>query len=79
MSLTLSFKVAIGSLLFLVIIHKLEYYINAKIVGNSKIKTSIWVLIAMVIMETLFGLIKVAIAPIIYGYIKEELKKLELV
>lgn len=79
MSLTLSFKVAIGSLLFLVIIHKLEYYINAKIVG-SKIKTSIWeLLIAMVIMETLFGLMGVAIAPIIYGYIKEELKKLELV
>lgn len=79
MSLTLSFKVAIGSLVFLIVIHKLEYYINAKIVG-SKIKTSIWeLLIAMVIMETLFGLMGVAVAPIIYGYIKEELKRLELV
>lgn len=79
MSLTLSFKVAIGSLAFLVIIHKLEYYINAKIVG-SKIQTSIWeLLIAMIVMETLFGLLGVAIAPVIYGYIKEELKKKELI
>lgn len=79
MSLTLSFKVAISSLVFLVLIHKLEYYINAKIVG-SKIKTAIWeLLIAMVVMETLFGLMGVAIAPIIYGYIKEELKRLNLV
>ena len=79
MSLTLSFKVAIGSLAFLVIIHKLEYYINAKIVG-SKIPTSIWeLLIAMIVMETLFGLLGVAIAPVIYGYIKEELKKKELI
>lgn len=79
MSLTLSFKVAVFSLIFLIVIHKMEYYINAKIVG-SKIKTAIWeLLIAMVIMETLFGLIGVAVAPIIYGYIKEELKHLELV
>lgn len=79
MSLTVSFKVAVASLVFLIVIHKLEYYINAKIVG-TKIKTAIWeLLIAMVIMETLFGLLGVAVAPIIYGYIKEELKKLNLV
>lgn len=79
MSITLAFKVAVFSLIFLILVHKLEYYINAKIVG-SKIKTSIWeLLIAMVVMETLFGLMGVAIAPIIYGYIKEELKNIELI
>lgn len=79
MSLTLSFKVAVASLIFLVVIHKLEYYVNAKIVG-TQIKTSIWeLLIAMVIMETLFGLLGVALAPVIYGYIKEELKRKNLV
>lgn len=78
-SLTVSFEVAVASLAFLVIVHKLEYYINAKIVGQQ-IKTEIWeLLIAMVIMETLFGLIGVAVAPIIYGYIKEELKQLSLI
>lgn len=73
-SLTVSFKVAIASIVFLVVVHKLEYYINAKIVGE-KIKTSIWeLLIAMLLMETLFGILGVALAPVIYGYLKEELK-----
>lgn len=74
MSITVSLKIAILSLIFLIVIHKLEYYINAKIIGH-KIQTSIWeILIAMIVMESLFGLIGVATAPIIYGYIKEELK-----
>lgn len=78
-SLTVSFKVAIASIIFLVVVHKLEYYINAKIVGE-KIKTSIWeLLIAMIIMETLFGIMGVVLAPVIYGYIKEELKHKELI
>jgi predicted PurR-regulated permease PerM len=64
---------------FLIVIHKLEYYVNAKIVGHE-IKTSIWeMLIIMVLMETIFGLIGVAVAPIIYGYIKEELEQKGLI
>jgi predicted PurR-regulated permease PerM len=78
-SLTVSFQVAIASLGFLIVIHKLEYYVNAKIVGHE-IKTSIWeMLIIMVLMETIFGLIGVAVAPIIYGYIKEELEQKGLI
>lgn len=78
-SLTVSFKVALASIIFLIVVHKLEYYINAKIVG-SKIKTSIWeLLIAMLVMETFFGVIGVALAPVIYGYLKEELKNKQLV
>lgn len=78
-SLTVSFKIAISSIIFLIVVHKMEYYINAKIVG-SKIKTNIWeLLLAMVIMETLFGIVGVALAPVIYGYIKEELKLKELI
>ena len=33
-SLSVSIKVAIGSLLFLIVIHKLEYFLNARIVGR---------------------------------------------
>lgn len=78
-SLTVGFKVAIASIVFLIIIHKMEYYINAKIVGE-KIKISIWeLLLAMLVMETLFGLMGVALAPVIYGYIKEELKLKKLI
>lgn len=73
-SLTVSFKLAITSLVFLMVIHKLEYYINAKVVGG-KLKIYVWeMLIAMVILEAIFGPIGVVLAPVIYGYIKEELK-----
>ncbi len=40
-SLTVSFKLAITSLVFLMVIHKLEYYINAKVVGG-KMKIYVW-------------------------------------
>lgn len=73
-SLLVSLKIAVASMVFLIVIHKLEYYINAKIVG-SQIKTTIWeLLIAMMIFQALFGVIGVVLAPVIYGYIKEELK-----
>ncbi len=78
-SLNVSFDVAIYSLLFLIVVHKLEYYINAKIVGE-KIKTSIWeLLIAMLIFESIFGVIGAVLSPVIYGYIKEELKNNDLI
>lgn len=73
MGLTVSFPVAMAALGFLIGVHKLEYFLNAKIVGHE-IKTSIWeILIAMVIMEHIFGLAGVITAPILYGYIKKEL------
>lgn len=64
---------AIASLLFLVVIHKLEYFVNAHIIG-SRIKSQAWeILIVMVVMETLFGIPGVVAAPIYYAYIKDEL------
>lgn len=78
-SLNVSFNVAIYSLTFLIVVHKLEYYINAKIVGE-KIKTSIWeLLIAMLVFESIFGVIGAVLSPVIYGYIKEELKNNNLI
>lgn len=74
LSLMVSLKIAIISLIFLVVVHKLEYYINAQIVGQQ-IKTSIWeLLIVMIFFQTVFGIIGVVLAPVIYGYVKEELK-----
>lgn len=73
-SLLVSVKIAIASMVFLVVVHKLEYYINAKIVGGQ-LKTTIWeLLIAMMIFQALFGVVGAVLAPVIYGYIKEELK-----
>jgi predicted PurR-regulated permease PerM len=72
-SLSHSLYVATASLAFLVIIHKLEYFVNARIIG-SQIKARAWeLLIAMVAMEAAFGVQGVIAAPIFYAYVKKEL------
>lgn len=78
-SMSHSLAVAIGSLAFLVVIHKLEYFLNARIVGG-KIRANAWeLLVAMLCMEAAFGLPGLVAAPIYYAYIKSELRKLELI
>lgn len=72
-SLSHSAFVAAASLLFLILIHKAEYFLNAKIIG-TQIRAKPWeILMAMLLMEGLFGLPGVVAAPIYYAYIKEEL------
>jgi predicted PurR-regulated permease PerM len=72
-SLSYSLNVAIGSLLFLIVIHKLEYFLNARIVGN-RIECHAWeLLLAMLAMEAAFGIAGVVAAPIYYAYLKDEL------
>ncbi len=78
-SLSQSLAVAIGSLLYLIVIHKFEYFLNARIVG-SQIRANAWeLLIAIVAMEAAFGLAGVVAAPIYYAYIKSELRARDLV
>jgi predicted PurR-regulated permease PerM len=72
-SLSVSLEAALGSLGFLVVIHKLEYFLNARIVG-TQIRASAWeLLLAMLVMESAFGIAGVAAAPIYYAYLKDEL------
>lgn len=78
-SLTYSFQVAMFSLAYLVIIHKLEYFLNARIVG-SRISARAWeLLIAMLVMEAIFGLAGLVAAPIYYAYLKDELREAKLI
>jgi predicted PurR-regulated permease PerM len=78
-SLSYSPIVAAGSLLFLVVIHKLEYLLNARIVGR-RIDCRAWeILLAMVVMEAAFGLSGIFAAPIYYAYAKDELEARGLV
>jgi len=78
-SIGVSFKVTIAALIFLLGIHKLEYFINAKIVG-SKIHAAAWeLLLALLVMESLFGITGLLIAPILYAYIKSELLMADLI
>jgi len=78
-SLSFSFSVAVWSLAFLVIVHKLEYFLNARIVGGH-IHARTWeLLLAMLLMESAFGIAGLMAAPIYYAYVKRELSDLGLV
>jgi predicted PurR-regulated permease PerM len=78
-SLSLSVYVAAASLAFLILIHKLEYFINAKIVG-TQIHARAWeILIAMLLMEAAFGVPGVIAAPVFYAYLKAELGRSKLI
>ena len=78
-SLSLSLGAALGSLIFLIVIHKLEYFLNARIVGNE-IQARAWeLLLAMIVMESAFGIPGLIAAPIYYAYLKDELSARGLV
>ncbi len=72
-SLSQGLFVALGSLAYLIIIHKLEYFLNVRIIG-VQIRARAWeMLIAMLVMEAAFGIAGLIAAPIYYAYLKEEL------
>jgi len=78
-SLSQSLTLALASLTFLVVIHKLEYFLNAHIIG-SRIQARAWeLLLAMLVMEAVFGLRGLVAAPVYYAYIKDELSARGLV
>lgn len=75
-SLSVSFVTAAASLVFLVLLHKLEYFLNARIVG-LEIEASAWELLcAMLVGEAAFGVPGLIAAPVFYAYIKDEMKNL---
>jgi len=72
-SLSYSVPVSVVSLVFLLAMHKSEYFLNAHIIGH-RIHAQIWeLLLAMLIMESAFGISGVIAAPIYYAYVKKEL------
>jgi len=78
-ALSVSLGVGIAALGFLLLIHKLEYFLNARIVG-TQINARAWeLLMAMLLMEAAFGLAGVIAAPIYYAYLKSELEAERLV
>lgn len=72
-SLSHSGEIATLSLAYLVIIHKLEYFLNARIIG-TRIQARAWeLLVAILAMEAMFGMAGVIAAPIYYCFLKDEL------
>ena len=78
-ALSVSLGVGIAALAFLILIHKLEYFLNARIVG-IQIHARAWeLLMAMLLLEAAFGLPGVIAAPIYYAYLKGELEARKLI
>jgi predicted PurR-regulated permease PerM len=78
-AMSVSLQTAVGALVFMVVLHKLEYFLNARIIG-SRIKAHAWeLLVVMLVGETLFGVPGVIAAPVFYAYTKQELKARELI
>lgn len=74
---TVSLKLAIGALSYLIIIHKLEYFLNSKIIGE-RIRNPMWLtLIGLVVGEKLIGIPGMILAPVLLNYIKVETAKIE--
>ena len=77
-SLTVSLKLAIGALVFLVAIHKLEYFLNSKIIGD-RIRNPIWLtLVALIIGERLMGIPGLILAPVVLNYLRVEMLTVEV-
>ena len=74
-----SLAVAVAVLVYLIAIHKLEYFLNARIVG-AHIRARAWeMLTAMLVMEAAFGIPGLIAAPIYYAWLKSELRTKGLV
>jgi len=71
-SLSLSFGVAVSSLAFLILMHKLEYFVNARFIGQQINAKPHEILVTMLLMERLLGPAGVVAAPVFYAWLKSE-------
>jgi predicted PurR-regulated permease PerM len=77
--LSVSPLAAAACLAFLILIHKAEYVINAKVVG-ARTQMGVWELLAvMFVAEAVFGPAGLVAAPLCYAYLKKELVAARLI
>lgn len=75
---TVSPGMALAALVFLVAIHKLEYFLNSKIIGQ-RIRNPLWLtLLGLLLGERLMGLPGMILAPVVLHYLKVEASAVEV-
>jgi predicted PurR-regulated permease PerM len=79
LSMGISIGTAVASLTFLIVIHKLEYLINSRIVGGETDSQAWEILLAIIIGEAAFGIGGIVLAPILYAFVKRDLRERGLV
>jgi predicted PurR-regulated permease PerM len=63
---------------FLILIHKLEYFLNSKIIGGWT-RNPVWLtLIGLIIGEELMGIPGMVLAPVVLNYIRVEMSKIDV-
>jgi predicted PurR-regulated permease PerM len=78
LSFRVSPQLAFGSLIFLIVLHKFEYFLNSKIIGE-RIKNPVWLtLLGIIIGERLMGIPGIILAPVILDFIKVEASTIEI-
>jgi predicted PurR-regulated permease PerM len=72
---TISPHLAAWALAFLVVIHKLEYFLNSRIIGSA-IRHPMWLtLLALLVGERLLGIPGLILAPVVLNFVKNEASK----
>jgi predicted PurR-regulated permease PerM len=75
---TISPQLAISALIFLIVLHKFEYFLNSKIIG-SRIKNPVWLtLLGIILGERLMGVPGIILAPVVLHFIKVESSLVEV-
>jgi predicted PurR-regulated permease PerM len=75
---TVSPNRALVALFFLIAIHKLEYFLNGKIIGG-RIHNPMWLtLLALILGEKLMGIPGMILAPVVLNYVKVEASRIPL-
>jgi predicted PurR-regulated permease PerM len=75
---TVSPRTALLALGFLVVIHKLEYFLNSKIIGD-RIRNPVWLtLLGLIVGEKLMGVPGMILAPVMLHYVRAEALLIEV-
>ncbi len=78
LSAAISVKLALVALIFLIAIHKLEYFLNSKIIGGWT-RNPVWLtLIGLIIGQIVMGIAGMILAPVVLNYVRVELSKIEV-
>lgn len=76
--LTQSVQLAIISLVYLIVLHKFEYFLNSKIIGG-RIKNPMWLtLLGLLVGERIAGIPGMILAPVLLNYLKLEGSQVEV-
>src|SRR5262249_5590613 len=74
----MSMKLALIAIIFLIGVHKLEYFLNSKIIGGW-IRNPVWLtLIALIVGEIVMGIPGMVLAPVVLNFMRLEMSKISV-